>query len=288
MSWLEVSAALRELTQVRNDGGSMASSWRSFVDLVNADPGRHPFHLRAIVGIVEDVGRAQGPNRVRILDHGGGGCSTLLYLCAMGYNGIHGIDLHSSNAKRWNRLLSEVLDIQETRLFSYDGRHLLFADDSFDVVFSQQVLEHVRPDVVDTYYAEEYRVLKPGGVVFHQVPHRLVPYDSHTRTWFLHLLPYRAWRWVLRRLGKSSETTETALFLRWPWIHRRKIGEHFHHNVDVTIDRLVGIDDYSTYDGPVRLRQAITRVVGMPLMGPLARRALKNLVMIDTVSRKRG
>ena len=288
MSWLEVSVAIRELAQARDEGGSMAAAWDSLVDLVNADDGRPPFHLRTITEIVEEVGRAQGPTSVRILDHGCGGCSTLLYLCAMGYTGIHGIDLHSSNAIRWNRLLSEVLDVQEPRLFSYDGGQLPFEDNSFDAVFSQQVLEHVRPDVVDTYYAEEYRVLKPGGVVFHQVPHRLVPYDSHTRTWFLHLLPYRAWRWVLRPLGRSSETSETALFLRWPWIHRRKISEHFDHNVDVTVDRLVNIDDYSTYDGPVRLRQAITRVVGTPLIGPLARLALKNLVMVDTVSRKRA
>ena len=265
----------------------MAPSWGSFVDLINADTGWRPIHLRTIIEIVEEVGRGKPPTDVRILDHGCGGRSTLLYLCAMGYTGIHGIDLHSSPAKRWNRLLSEVLDIQETRLFTYDGGNLPFADDSFDVVFSQQVLEHVQPNVIDTYYAEEYRVLKPGGVVFHQVPHRLVPYDLRTRTWFLHLLPHRSWRWVLRRLGKSSETSETALFLRWPWIHRRKIGAHFDHTVDVTVDRLVNFDDYSTYDGPVRFRQAITRVVRTPLIGPLARLALKNLVMIDTISRKR-
>ena len=264
----------------------MIGPWKSFADVVKATESHPPFHLRTLLDIVAKAGDPHRKSDVMILDHGCGGAGTLLYLCAMGYTGIHGIDLDSSDAKRWNRLLREVFDIQEDRFFSYDGGSLPFSDNTFDIIFSQQVLEHVRPNVIDTYYAEEYRILKPGGSVFHQVPHRLVPYDSHTRTWFLHYLPHPVWRLILRLLGKSSITTETALFLRWPWEHRGKIGAQFDDTVDLTVDRLVDLDDYSYYDGPVRLRRAITALVRTPLIGPVARAALKNLVMIDTVSQK--
>lgn len=58
---------------------------------------------------------------------------------------------------------------------SYDGEHLPFEDQSFDIVFSKQVLEHVRyPDQV---MSEISRVLKPGGY-FVASCSQLEPYHS--------------------------------------------------------------------------------------------------------------
>jgi SAM-dependent methyltransferase len=288
MSWTQIKAAQADLARVSEASGPLTASWESFVGVVEASRDRPPYHLRTLIETVAEAGRGKAKTDLRILDHGCGGGSALLYLCALGYTGIYGVDLPSGTAGRWNRLLREVYAIQEPRFLGYDGGTLPFADNMFDVVFSQQVLEHVRPAYVDAYYAEEHRVLKPGGVVVHQVPHRLVPYDSHTKTWFLHYLPYRSWRWLLRRIGKGSVTTETALFLRWPWVHRGKIRALFGGYVDLTVDRLVTLDDFSYYDGPVRLRRMIAKLVRWPLIGPLARAMLRNLVMIDTVSRKQA
>jgi SAM-dependent methyltransferase len=52
--------------------------------------------------------------------------------------------------------------VNDTACFvSYDGENIPFAEGSFDLVFSNQVLEHVRnPDHV---VSEVYRVLKSGG-----------------------------------------------------------------------------------------------------------------------------
>ena len=38
-----------------------------------------------------------------------------------------------------------------------------------DVVFSNSVLEHVPPPVIDACFAEAMRILRPGGIVFHSV-----------------------------------------------------------------------------------------------------------------------
>lgn len=288
MSWPKLKTALAEMSRASDEGGALEEQWDAFVELVKASNNQPPYHLRTLLRTVTDAGRGRDKADLRILDHGCGGGAALLYLCALGYTGIYGIDLPVDTTGRWNRLLREVLGIQDPRFLGYDGGTLPYDDNTFDVVFSQQVLEHVRPAYLDAYYAEEHRVLKPGGVVVHQVPHRLVPYDSHTRTWFLHYLPHRAWRWLLRRIGKSSVTTETALFLRWPWVHRGKLRAQFGGYTDLTVDRLILFDDFSYYDGPVRLRRLIAHCVRWPLVGPVARGLLRNLVMIDTVSRKQA
>jgi ubiquinone/menaquinone biosynthesis C-methylase UbiE len=49
---------------------------------------------------------------------------------------------------------------------------LEFEDEFFDVVFSQQVLEHVHPDDVPLHLAEAMRVLKPGGRLAIETPNK--------------------------------------------------------------------------------------------------------------------
>lgn len=51
---------------------------------------------------------------------------------------------------------------------NYDGVHIPFADNSFDFVFSSNVLEHI-PHIED-FQIEIQRVLKSGGVAIHVLP----------------------------------------------------------------------------------------------------------------------
>lgn len=48
-------------------------------------------------------------------------------------------------------------------LVLYDGQHLPFPDNSFDVVFSSLVFHHLTPDHKKNAFAEINRVLKPDG-----------------------------------------------------------------------------------------------------------------------------
>ena len=50
-----------------------------------------------------------------------------------------------------------------------DATRSLLPDGDVDVVFSNSVLEHVPPEVIDAMYAESMRVLSPRGVMFHSV-----------------------------------------------------------------------------------------------------------------------
>ena len=61
------------------------------------------------------------------------------------------------------------------------GEHLPFADATFDVVFSHEVLEHVTDDRVCA--AEMVRVTRPGGRIIVFVPNRLYPFETHGMFW---------------------------------------------------------------------------------------------------------
>ena len=56
-------------------------------------------------------------------------------------------------------------------------RLLPFADNTFDFVFSDQVLEHVQDH--NLAFAEIARVMKPGGISLHIFPARLKPTEAH-------------------------------------------------------------------------------------------------------------
>jgi ubiquinone/menaquinone biosynthesis C-methylase UbiE len=70
----------------------------------------------------------------------------------------------------------EAIDLPESRLSlsrvfpvtDYDGKAIPFPDASFDIVFSSNVLEHIRD--LGPMLGETTRVLKPGGYAIHAMP----------------------------------------------------------------------------------------------------------------------
>lgn len=100
-----------------------------------------------------------------------------------------------------------------------DGCNLPFAGQSFDIVFSNSVIEHVGGPEAQARFALEVRRVGRGFWV--QTPNRWFPIETHLLTPFVHLLP-RAWRaYIVRR------------FTVWQWIRRpapeekRYYIEHF-------------------------------------------------------------
>lgn len=54
----------------------------------------------------------------------------------------------------------------DVRFEAFDGSHLPFADDSFDIVFASCVFHHIPPEERPGALAEIRRVLRPGGEIF--------------------------------------------------------------------------------------------------------------------------
>jgi len=94
------------------------------------------------------------------------------------------------------------VDITDTRqsksdfIFSLCNEALPFKDNSFDVVISNHVIEHVQNQ--ELHIREIKRVLKKGGTLYLATPNRLWPYEVHYKLYFLHYLPYKLFLKVLK------------------------------------------------------------------------------------------
>jgi SAM-dependent methyltransferase len=116
-----------------------------------------------------------------------------------------------------------------------------FPDRSFDLVFSQQVVEHLHPEDVPRHLQEAFRVLKPGGRVLLETPNcRTGPQDIsrgftrsaeglHLKEWSVAELTA-----ALRRAGFVS----LQGFLAGPFLIRRSARLHRVARVPATVKRL--------------------------------------------------
>ena len=106
------------------------------------------------------------PDRASLLDFGCGAASTQARAAALGY-AWRGLDIPGSQ---------EALGRSDrTGVTYYDGGRIPFPDNSFDVVLSVQVFEHV----VDPHQtiAEIARIVKPGGHLLGSTSH-IEPFHS--------------------------------------------------------------------------------------------------------------
>jgi SAM-dependent methyltransferase len=87
------------------------------------------------------------------------------------------------------------------KTFVYDGKHFPFTDKSFDVCWSNAVLEHVGDAERQLGFLKE--IVRVSKRAFITTPNRLFPIEVHTRTPLLHMLPKVAFDGFLRATGKS-------------------------------------------------------------------------------------
>jgi ubiquinone/menaquinone biosynthesis C-methylase UbiE len=122
----------------------------------------------------------------RVLDLGCNNGYGTVSLAEAGLNVI-GVDVST-------RLLEQARarsPLHRTRFLEVDGLRLPFADASFDLVTSFQVIEHI----ADTapYLGEITRVLKPGGVAMFSTPNAALRLDPGMTPWnIFHVREFRA------------------------------------------------------------------------------------------------
>jgi hypothetical protein len=87
-----------------------------------------------------------------------------------------------------------------------DGRDLAYADNSFDIAYSNSVIEHVGGDTDQRAFAAEIRRIAPRYYV--QTPNRWFVVEPHLIAVGIHLLP----RAVTRRLVRWLSV--------WGWVDR--------------------------------------------------------------------
>lgn len=106
----------------------------------------------------------------------------------------------------------DAVDVHDNRQVADGYRYhqvrdtqLPFADQSFDVVLSNHVIEHVGDEHAQrAHLAQLRRVLRPDGVGYLAVPNRWMLVEPHYKLAFLSWLPH-AWRTpYLRLMGKGK------------------------------------------------------------------------------------
>lgn len=121
------------------------------------------------------------PARTRLLDAGCGRGYLAFAFAGAGVGEVHGVDLD---------LLGDVsaLEIEGMRELLAGGRpaelaegdlaRLDYPDESFDVVFSSTVVEHLAE--LPLVFRETYRVLAPGGLAYHGIDPWFGPAGGHS------------------------------------------------------------------------------------------------------------
>ena len=131
--------------------------------------GSGEVHVRELVARLTELGL---PTHGVVLDFGCG-VGRLTQAFADHFDEAWGIDIAPSmieGAEAFNhhgsRVHYVVNDTSDLRRFD---------DETFDLVFSVIVLQHIRPDISLGYVREFFRICKPGGAVVFQLPsHRMV------------------------------------------------------------------------------------------------------------------
>lgn len=70
-----------------------------------------------------------------------------------------------------------------------DGKNLPYADKTFDLVFSNSVIEHVGNEAEKLAFAKE--CLRVGKNIYIQTPNRWFPVETHLVTLFIHWFPQK-------------------------------------------------------------------------------------------------
>jgi len=146
------------------------------------------------------------PDGARVLEIGAGSGWQARALADRGY-GVDAVDLAGGAYEA-----CEVFPVQK-----YDGHTLPYADQSFDVVFSSNVLEHV--PAIEAMLAETARVLAPGGVAVHVMP------SSAWRAWTC-VTHYAYAARVLYTLLAGHRDRDRDLFLERNLAALASSGEH--------------------------------------------------------------
>ncbi len=194
-----------------------------------ASQGATSITHKHILSIINSKIAARGEQcPIRILDVGCGNCELLAYLETFlpRFNPGLTVELHGLDVSDSKIQFSDAFD-KAMRMLSARFGHVHwesritiisssdpwpYSDERFDMVISNQVLEHVGDH--DFFFAQNRRVLKTGGFAVHLFPVKNYIFEGHLHLPFVHRLKqwnalYHAIRMLsILRLGKWKHVAE--------------------------------------------------------------------------------
>ncbi len=101
----------------------------------------------------------------------------------------------------------------------YDGKIFPFPDQSFDICWSNAVLEHVGNQERQILFLNEIK--RVAKVAFITTPNKYFPVEVHTRVPLLHFLPKKVFDRYLNLTGKAWASGDYMYLLSLRDLHRR-------------------------------------------------------------------
>ena len=109
--------------------------------------------------------------------------------------------------------LSEKAESAGIKFVKVTNEKLPFEDESFDIIISNHVIEHVENSSL--HIKEMERCLKRGGIVYFSTPNRIFPKEPHTKTWLIHYLPNNMFFRCLRLIRNKKFKEPIYLLTYW-------------------------------------------------------------------------
>ncbi|MES9901301.1 MAG: methyltransferase domain-containing protein [Sedimenticola sp.] len=120
--------------------------------------------------------------------------------------------------------------------FAFCSEHLPFCRDTFDLVLSNHVIEHVTDPGL--HLREIHRVLRPGGTLYLATPNRWWPREVHSN---LPLLHYLRWDWFSKLASLLGRTNEP---IRLQSLSSLKGLANSHYHIEVWHPKVITDPDY--------------------------------------------
>ncbi|HEY3443684.1 MAG TPA: class I SAM-dependent methyltransferase [Paludibaculum sp.] len=231
----------------------------------------------------------------RVLDYGCGAGRLVEAGLAAGLS-ISGADVYYGGST--TRAEAEQSGLLGSAIREMRNGRLDFADQTFDLVVNNQVMEHVED--LDAVLSELHRVLRPGGTVLSVFPSRDVFREGHIGIPFAHWMKKGSrlrflYTWSLRILGLGTWKQEAPTCRQWAvdkleWIDtytRYRSRQEVRACYDRYFTNELRESDYIRYrilDRPGR--KALARLAGLPGIAPVARAVFRKLAFLVIVSKK--
>ncbi|MBN44000.1 MAG: hypothetical protein CML94_00555 [Rhodobiaceae bacterium] len=197
----------------------------------------------------------------RIYDYGCGTGRLVMALKCAGFNYSYGGDV----VQKFDNELFDKLGFGKDTFTIIKNDKIPFSNNSFDVLASNEVIEHVFDH--DNYYAEASRVLIKNGIFIVHAPQRLQPFDTHSRCWFIHYFPKKTREILWNQFSsQGGKFLNNYLNLKTVNYHKKTSLKYFERIHFYTQNKILA-KNFRIYKGNNFLRNIADKLMKIPFFG---------------------